>query len=114
MRWSVLLLVAMGCAEARGTVVDKKHEDASFHVMFLPMTTCSGGKSPICTTMIIPYNVYDDEDWILRLKDEEGVTRSAYVSQEMFNSVQMGEFLDCATESFCENHDQHKKLGRKQ
>lgn len=105
-----LLLLLPACAEPRGTVIEKTHEDASSFLMLWPLTTCSGGKYTTCTTMLIPLWTRDDEDWILTLKDEEGKTHHAYVSEGIFNSVRKGDFLDCVQETPCETHDSHKKL----
>lgn len=74
-----------------GTVTGKLYEPANTYVAFIPITM-SCGKNCFTTTMI-PYTVFDGEDYKLKLRDGErrGV---AYVSPAEYERVHVGDFFN--------------------
>lgn len=83
-------LAASGCGGiSSGPVVSKEYQPAQsyFMVQYIPM---SCGQN--CTTNIpIMYWIEDGEDWVLHLKNDEGETGEAYVSQAEFDRTQVGD-----------------------
>ena len=86
------LLVA-GCAEdvRSGEVTEKVYEHERWYTVLIPMG--KGG--------LMPVTQYDDEDYILKLKncqikdrDGECRTGSIYVEPNVYKSTKVGDFVD--------------------
>lgn len=98
---AAVALTAAGCEPPfkNGTVEDKRHEDPYTYLMFIPLTTCSKDS---CTTTLIPYFIFDDEDWVLTLKNCDKIensqpvceTANLYVTEEIYNDSEIGEYVD--------------------
>ena len=93
-----VLFVVLFCSACtpqlkQGTVVNKAHEPERTYVSLMPiMIGC--GKNCF-TTMMIPYSVYDDEDFILTVKGitKEGkeITELWYVNEKLFNNSKINQ-----------------------
>lgn len=81
----VVLLSGCGPSEGQGYVVEKYIEPRSQTTMSIPMTV---GNS----TIIIPYVVIDDEDFVLWL-DDEGDTFPIYVTSQEYFATDVGDFV---------------------
>lgn len=98
-------LLAAGC-QARldqGEVTAKKHEPARTYVtivqMYTGQTCITSGTTRTCVSHYtpIPVNHYDDEDWILVLRDgdKKGV---AYVTPDVWERATIGSWWDKNTD----------------
>lgn len=81
-----LFLVGCNPPPSEGTIIAKEHQDATWTMYFITVY-CGKG----CFTMV-PQYIYDDEDWILILENDEREW-SLYVSEEEYNSVRVGQYL---------------------
>jgi len=105
------LLAGCGRQLTEGEIVSKHHEPAQDIMMFIPIAMSCGQNCT--TTMMIPYWVHDDEDWILTVtgQDEKGrtLTEDWYVTEQEYNAAPVGrhEVFDGKTAS---KSDEHEKL----
>lgn len=83
------LLALAACETPSGTIVEKVVEPARTFVMFMPITSCSGSP-PVCSTIMIPYLVHDDEDFTFILDDGIAGNERAYVDEQTYNSYDVG------------------------
>ncbi len=106
----ILLAVAAllaACGESgptAGVIIKKIHEPEHRYTLFLPIKTseiCSTYRSGTstfrnCTPIYtqFPYIITDDEDWVLELEDDAGKHGKVKVSQETWDSEQVGDYWD--------------------
>jgi hypothetical protein len=83
----VCILAACAPAFTAGTVVEKIHEPLNIWYSFLPIKV---GK----TTVMIPQTNIDDEDWVVIIENESGETESIYVEQTVWETIQVGQYVD--------------------
>lgn len=107
------LLLGCGRELEEGEVIGKRYEPARNFVMLIPVVT-SCGKS--CTnTMMIPYLVHDDEDYILTVRgtdtDGEVITESWYVDKTTYESVEEGR-REVYTQVNASRDDQHERISK--
>jgi len=91
--YAVLACVFLvGCNHLNeGTVVGKHYEPMQQNMMLMPMVM-SNGKTT--TTMMIPYFVTDNEDYVLHIKGTykgEEVIEQVYTSKECYEKMQNGD-----------------------
>ena len=90
----VLLLSACSPKITSGEVYDKEHRDAFVTVSFYPLVTYNGKTS---TTTMVPYTVYYPERWVIFIKsfeDGEWLTEDFYVSETVYNSINIGDMFE--------------------
>ena len=78
----------------RGEVYDKEHRDAFTTVSLYPLII-SNGKTT--TTTMVPYTVYYPERWVIFIKsfeDGEWITEDFYVSEAVYNSINIGDMFE--------------------
>lgn len=100
-KWFILVLVALilllsACSTkiTSGEVYDKEHRDAFTTVSFYPLII-SNGKTT--TTTMVPYTVYYPERWVIFIKsfeDGEWLTEDFYVSESVYNSINIGDMFE--------------------
>ena len=110
-RWSIalvaVLVLACGDSITEGEIYQLVHEPERTWIALIPITTCVG-KPVICTTTMIPVIHYDDEDWVVSVRqwsDEKGrfLTASFYVPQTVYSELHEGQwFAMCDS---CESDD---------
>mgnify|MGYP003635852840 CR=1 FL=1 len=103
--YSVLAVVMASCNHLEeGVVVSKRYEEATQHLMLIPVTV---GK----TTIIQQYWVYDSEDWVIKIKgvhEGEIEYESVYVTRECYEALEKGN-LWIKTESCSYSDDNNTK-----
>jgi hypothetical protein len=107
----MVLLYGCGQQLTEGEIIDKRHEPANDVLMFIPVAMSCGKNCT--TTMLIPYWVHDDEDWVLSVKgqtkDGDTITEDWYVTEQEYSAAPIGR-----RESFNENtaskDDEHVKI----
>mgnify|MGYP003292093251 FL=1 len=90
----VLLLSACSPKITSGEVYDKEHRDAFVTVSVYPVVTYNG---KTCTTTMVPYTVYYPERWVIFIKsfeDGEWLTEDFYVSESVYNSINIGDMFE--------------------
>ena len=93
---AVLLLVGCGEEIKSGRVIEKDHAEARTYVQILPVytgqTCVTINKTRSCTSNYIhlPFTLYDDEDWMLRIETDEGKKGWVYVTPTVWNRVSIG------------------------
>ena len=92
----VLILFLSACSPkiTSGEVYDKEHRDAFVTVFFYPVVTYNGKTS---TTKMVPYTVYYPERWVIFIKsfeDGEWLTEDFYVSETVYNSINIGDMFE--------------------
>lgn len=106
---SSLALVACNSVKS-GEVIEKIHEEAHTYTYLMPIPNqvCSGNP-PTCTTFYtyIPMVMRDDEDWKLKLRNEEGEEGTVEVPQEYWDATEVGDYFEGEGED-----DPDQKLGR--
>ena len=91
---TIALFVLASCSDIdRGIIIKKEHQPARTYTTLLPVTVFTGKTT---TTMLIPYTIYDDEDFVLWLKNEDDAGK-VFVTKSTFHSVGIGEYFDGAT-----------------
>lgn len=111
-----VLFIVISCSACtpqleKGTIVNKSYEPENTFISLMPiMIGC--GKNCF-TTMMIPYSVYDDEDFILTVKGvtDEGkeITELWYVNEKIFNNSEMFQEISFSN-SNADKDDELKKL----
>ena len=85
-------------------VLDKQYEPATQFVAVMPMVIGN-------TTIMIPYTIYDDEDYVLNVmgytKENDRKCRRIYVSKEQYDAVRIGDRVDHLTMQY---EDEHKEV----
>lgn len=102
---SIILLSA--CSDIKeGIVEEKVYEPENWFMTIIPIYT---GKSMIP----FPYNVYDGEDFIIRVRgiNSKGDTiiKSVYVSPERYNSISIGDSICIENECLSDNNNIKEK-----
>jgi hypothetical protein len=90
----VLFLSACSPKITSGEVYDKEHRDAFVTVSVYPVVTYNGKTS---TTTMVPYTVYYPERWVIFIKsfeDGEWITEDFYVSETVYNSINIGDMFE--------------------
>lgn len=90
-----VFLLLCGCSPTitEGEVYAKEYREAFTTVNCYPVVI-SNGKTT--TTMIIPYTVYYPERWVIFIKsfeDGEWLTEDYFVSESIYNSVNIGDIF---------------------
>lgn len=90
-----IFLLVCGCSPTitEGEVYAKEYRKAFTTVNYYPVVI-SNGKTT--TTMIIPYTVYYPERWVIFIKsfeDGEWLTEDYFVSESIYNSVNIGDIF---------------------
>lgn len=95
---AVLWLVGCGEEMKSGQVIAKDHESARTYVMVLPVytgqTCVKIGQTNSCTNRYIymPFTLYDDEDWKLRVENDEGKQGWVYVTPDVWERKVIGDW----------------------
>jgi len=69
-----------------GIVLSKWHEEATTKIILMPMRIGDA-------TYLMSTPVFDDEDWMIKIRNEERVYRYK-VSKEVWESVEVGDQVD--------------------
>jgi hypothetical protein len=92
-----------------GRVVGMRYEPANTQVMMMPVVISNGRTT---TTMIVPYYIYDDEDWVLTvtgtLENGKQRTEDWYISRSAYESLEIGDEV-CTTDCGASRNDPHRK-----
>lgn len=91
----IMLLSLCGCSDkiTEGEVYEKEYREAHTSLMMLPLVM-SNGKTT--TTTIVPYIVYYPDRYVIHIRafvDNEWVTEDFYVSEEVYNSINIGDMF---------------------
>lgn len=90
-----IFTILISCQSLKyGNVVDKWHEPANRQTKMMPMAVPNGKTmSVIC----IPYSIYDDEDWCIKVKGigtkGDTLIKKYYISKEVFDTLEIGKFV---------------------
>ena len=90
----VLFLSACSPKITSGEVYAKEYREAFTTVSTYPMIISSGKTT---TTIMVPYTVYYPERWVIFIKsfeDEEWITEDFYVSEAVYNSINIGDMFE--------------------
>lgn len=90
----VLFLSACSPKITSGEVYDKEYREAFTTVSFYPLII-SNGKTT--TTTMVPHTVYYPERWVIFIKsfeDGEWITEDFYVSEAVYNSINIGDMFE--------------------
>jgi hypothetical protein len=90
----VLFLSACSPKITSGEVYDKEYRKAFVTVSVYPVVTYNGKTS---TTTMVPYTVYYPERWVIFIKsfeDGEWITEDFYVSETVYNSINIGDMFE--------------------
>lgn len=89
----MLFLLVAGCSAPikEGEVCGKKHEPERTYVQYISVYN---GK----TTTVIPYTVYDDEDWLIQIRafdEEKNKERyiTFYVSEDVYSKLRVSDWF---------------------
>lgn len=101
-----------------GIITSKEHQEAETSIALTPMIV--PGPNNTSTTIMIPYTIYDDEDYILHLENcEESTdgrkceTGKVYVDQNTYEAYAEGEFFgDTGEGAIVSTEDPDKKTKR--
>lgn len=116
MKKILLLLVSIvmfsSCDKlTEGTVINKWYEPSSVSVVMMPVTTMCG-KVPVTT--MIPYTIYDSEDWCMKVEGEnqdgEIIQKTFYITEQQYNDIKVGQFVN--VENGCDEDQNNKKERR--
>lgn len=91
--FAILFLVGCGKKITEGEVYSKEYEPERTIFMLYPMII-SNGKTT--TTMMIPMYLYDDEDFIVQIKNYDGKkekTRTLYLTKEVYDKTNIGDWF---------------------
>ena len=92
--FATILLVLVSCGSVdNGVIIKKEHQPARTYTTLLPVTFFTG-KTTITT--LIPYTIYDDEDYVLLLKNKDDKGK-VFVTKSIWDSVSIGEYFEGAT-----------------
>jgi hypothetical protein len=89
-----MIMTGCGSGITEGEVYDKEHRDESTQYMLMPITTSDGETS---NTIYVPFFITHPETWIISIKayneeNREYDRQTYYVSQEVFDSVNIGDW----------------------
>ena len=88
-----------------GHIIDKWHEPAESHMILLPIST---GK----TVILIPYWIYDNEDWCIKVLGEttkgDTTQRIFYINKTAFDTLKIGDFI--YTDKYCNSDENNTKI----
>lgn len=92
----LVIICLAGCSPkiTSGEVYDKEHRNAFTTVSVYPLII-SNGKTT--TTIMVPYTVYYPERWVVFIKsfeDGEWITEDFYVSETVYNSINIGDMFE--------------------
>ena len=103
------VLLLLGCSKPplhNTRVLDKQYEPANSFTTLMPILI---GK----TTILMPYTIYDDEDFVLNVmgytKDGDRKCRRLYVTRDTFDEVQIGDNVDRLTMNYTDEHRKEKQ-----
>lgn len=104
-------VILIGCNHLEeGTVVNKHYEPTEQNLVIMPLIM-SNGKTT--TTMMIPYFVTDNEDYVLHIKGiykGEEVIEQVYTSKECYEQMQNGDkWTKTQYCSFSDNNNQKER-----
>jgi len=90
-----LLAILISCQGLKyGNVVEKWHEPATQHTKMMPMVIPTGKTTCV---VFMPYIVYDNEDWCIRVKGigtkGDSLTQKFYVSKAAYDTLNVGNFI---------------------
>ena len=90
-----LLVVLIGCKkQEEGTIVQKWYEEPTVYVMLMPMVISTGKTT---TTTMIPYTIYDGEDFCISVKglNKRGreVTKTYYLDKSKWEEISEGDYV---------------------
>jgi hypothetical protein len=68
-----------------GKIIEKWHEEERYWTQFIPMYI---GKVMI----FLPFFHFDDEDWIIRIEDQDGLQGDVYLTHSAWNKLSIGNF----------------------
>lgn len=91
----LLLSVLLSCKPplTEGEITAKVYEPAQTRLIMHPMVTTDGKNTRV---YYVPMSVYDDADWIIYIKNYDGETERTnyfYVSQDVYNGCQVGDWF---------------------
>jgi hypothetical protein len=92
----IILLSACTPSITSGTVTAKNYEPSRVWVQLMPTKI---GK----VTTYTPITRFDDEDWVITIADAEGNEASIYVSEAVYNGVEIGSFFQIEDENTVNN-----------
>lgn len=90
----VLFLSACSPTITSGYVCGKEYREAHTTVSVFPLIV-SNGKT--MTTIMVPYTAYYPERWVIFIKsfqDGEWLTEDFYVSEAVYNSINIGDMFE--------------------
>lgn len=90
----VLFLSACSPKITSGEVYDKEYREAFATVSIYPVVTYNGKTS---TTTYVPYTIYYPERWVIFIRsfeDGEWITEDFYVSEAVYNSINIGDMFE--------------------
>lgn len=93
----IIVLLISGCNELKqGIVIKKWHEAARTYVQMIPITTVhTAGKTTYTTMKMIPYVIYDDEDFCILIegKTDRGKTKQEtyYLTEGIYEAIRVGD-----------------------
>ena len=102
MRKIILLLMCLiiltslsGCADkiTEGEVYEKEYREEQTVTVMYPLVISNGKTNK---TMIVPYYVHYPDRYVIHIKafvDEEWVTEDYYVSEEVYDSINIGDMF---------------------
>lgn len=103
---AVVLLGAWGCnGITEGEIVEKWYEPEEQYLMMMPMVISTGKTT---TTIMIPYWIYDGEDYCIKIKgvNKKGKEKfkTVYVRGKRWEKLQKGQYFcidgNCSEEDF--------------
>lgn len=105
-----ICLILISCNKLEeGTIIEKKYEPARTYVMLMPMIIFTGKST---TTIMIPYVIYDNEDFIIKVKgyDNEGKYREEnfYISKIEYDKLNVGQYI--CVKGKCTEDNNNKKV----
>ena len=107
----LVCVILTGCNHLEeGTVVNKHYEPMEQNLIVMPLII-SNGKTT--TTMMIPYFITDNEDYVLHIKGiykGEEVIEQVYTSKEYYEQMQNGDrWKKTQYCSFSDNNNQKER-----
>ena len=115
----LVLFLAIACSPRlkEGVIFNKYHDPPRTFVMFIPFNVCSGGRTPTCTTILLPYVIYDDEDWVLVLEDRNGDEcrkGEVYTDQATYEGYKKGDYYSTSPGDQLKDHHAKHKASREE
>lgn len=95
------VLIALSACESvtSGTITEMEHEEAEWDTENVCRTittpvTRNGRTTTTSRTECTPQQVYDPESWCVTFEDAEGREGFDCISEERYNSLEIGDFYD--------------------